>query len=112
MWYSLSMRLGYVVLVRVYEVFREDRSTRVDVAPAHSHLLGEILRLPAAEFTTLPSVVLDNPLPTHLPVPEPMLLQLFPTYLSDMPSDECLQQFTRLKTAVEREVFWMVAVEL
>lgn len=112
MWYSLSMRLGSVVLACDYEVLRTDRSARTEVAPAPSAHLGEILRLPACDLPPLPSVVIDTPLPVNIPVPEPLFLQFFPTFLADLPSDVRPSHSSRFHAALGREILWMVAVAL
>lgn len=57
-----------------------------DADAAHPRAdVGTFLRISNSHFTLLPDIVLENPLPSEISVPDPLLLRYFSTLIEYLP---------------------------
>lgn len=102
------MLTGISVFHRDYDVLRASRA-KVDETSHHPRAnLHTLLRVPLAEPPSTPWWLAENPLPPNLVVPEPLLLQYFPSYLVDLPFEQRSEAQVRYGRALRVELVAML----
>lgn len=84
-WYGRYMLAGLLMIHQDFEVLRMSQA----LADEHSHHpsceLGTLLRVNFMELPLVPDIMIENPLPPKLVVPEPLILKCFPNFVEDLP---------------------------
>lgn len=99
-WYLSSMKYGRLMLRRDYETLLQSQADADENSDHRKAPLETLLRVKNSELPLLPDLMLENPLPSNLVVPEPLILKYFQTFVGDLQLDESVDAQTSYDCAM------------
>lgn len=108
-WYSRSMLSGRLIAYQDYKALRRKCSGGSANLRYPKHFLETLIRVQLSRRTTVPPVMLNNPLPPNRAVPEPMWIRFFPEFVEALPILERDDAFKGFEKALYWKIVAMMA---